>query len=346
MSAAEASTAELSSHSVDSGLLSLAVLARLQGKPAQPEQLRHELGLKGPASADDLLRAAKRLDLKAKKGPLDVKRLDAGTAPLPCIVERRAGGFAVLARFEQGKGLIHDPFEGRPRTLSAEELGAELSGRAVFVVSRGCWQESSRALTSPGSSRLWIGSRIWLLVLLSLMLFASDSRTQEYRSSNKDKADVLAFLKRFVNAVEQDAFLEPERLKSVLGVEVQEWTGENVQPFHRIAQRVVTNVPVIDTTDIAKHLRYSIVPRDHRYTFGIDRMAHVICVKPPEVVSVIGEPNVQYGRTLGRKNGGFGVGYSFTSTSFQSKVAAFHYATDGDLTCLDAILVNPTPAKR
>ena len=137
MSAEEAGAAQSSStRTVDTGLLSLAVLARLQGKPAQPEQLRRELGLTGPASADDLLRAARRLDLKAKKGALDVRRLEAGTAPLPCIVERRSGGFAVLARFEQGKGLIHDPVEGRPRTLSTPELQAELNGQAVFVVSR------------------------------------------------------------------------------------------------------------------------------------------------------------------------------------------------------------------
>src|SRR3954464_4296657 len=137
MSAEEAGAGQSSStRAVDTGLLSLAVLARLQGKPAQPEQLRHELGLTGPASADDLLRAAKRLDLKAKKGALDVRRLDAGTTPLPCIVERSAGGFAVLARYEQGKGLIHDPAEGRPRTPSTEEMRAELNGRAVFVVSR------------------------------------------------------------------------------------------------------------------------------------------------------------------------------------------------------------------
>src|SRR3954469_8337165 len=136
MSAEEAGAGQSSTRAVDTGLLSLAVLARLQGKPAQPEQLRHELGLTGPASADDLLRAAKRLDLKAKKGALDIRRLDAGTAPLPCIVERSAGGFAVLARYEQGKALIHDPVEGRPRTLSTEEMRAELNGRAVFVVSR------------------------------------------------------------------------------------------------------------------------------------------------------------------------------------------------------------------
>src|SRR3954447_9907568 len=91
MSAEEAGAGQSSStRAVDTGLLSLAVLARLQGKPAQPEQLRHELGLTGPASADDLLRAAKRLDLKAKKAALDVRRLEAGTAPLPCIVERRS----------------------------------------------------------------------------------------------------------------------------------------------------------------------------------------------------------------------------------------------------------------
>ena len=136
VSTEDASAAQQSPRALDTGLVSLVVLARLHGKLAQPEQLKHELGLTAPASADDVLRAAKRLDLKAKKGSLDVRRLDAGTAPLPCIVERRAGDFAVLARFEKGQALIHDPVEGRPRTLSTAEMQSELSGRAVFVVSR------------------------------------------------------------------------------------------------------------------------------------------------------------------------------------------------------------------
>src|SRR4051812_5495869 len=115
----------------DAGLASLAVVARLHGKAADPEQLRHELGLSAPARAEDLLRAARRLGLKARLGQIDVAR---GGAPLPCVVELKGGAFAVLARVENGQALLHDPSQGRPVALAIEEL--KLSGRALFVASR------------------------------------------------------------------------------------------------------------------------------------------------------------------------------------------------------------------
>jgi hypothetical protein len=59
---------------LDSGLASLAIAARFHGKAAEPAQLAHELGLSGPARAEDLLLAARRLQLKAKLGPLDLER--------------------------------------------------------------------------------------------------------------------------------------------------------------------------------------------------------------------------------------------------------------------------------
>ena len=124
----------------DAGLASLSVVARFHGKAADPEQLRHQLGLSGPAGAGELLLAAKRLELKAKIGRLDRKRLERGGVPLPCIVEL-TDGFAVLARVEGGaagggKALLHDPVAGKPVTLSLDELAAKLTGRAVFVTSR------------------------------------------------------------------------------------------------------------------------------------------------------------------------------------------------------------------
>src|SRR3954468_16275091 len=115
----------------DAGLASLAVVARLHGKAADPEQLRHELGLSAPARAEDLLRAARRLGLKARLGQIDVAR---GGAPLPCVVELEGGAFAVLARVENGQALLHDPSQGRPVALAVGEL--KLSGRALFVASR------------------------------------------------------------------------------------------------------------------------------------------------------------------------------------------------------------------
>jgi len=120
----------------------LALVARFHGKAAEADQLKHELGLSAAACAEELLLAAKRLGLKARLGPLDLARAAAGNLPLPCVVELRESGggdavsFAVLARAEGEKALLHDPAQGRPVTLGVQELGARLTGRALFVTSR------------------------------------------------------------------------------------------------------------------------------------------------------------------------------------------------------------------
>jgi len=120
----------------DAGLASLAVVARLHGKAADPEQLRHELGISAVARAEDLLRAAKRLELKARLGTLDAADLARGRVPLPCIVELKGEtpSFAVLARVEGGQALLHDPAQARPITVPVAEL--RLTGRALFIASR------------------------------------------------------------------------------------------------------------------------------------------------------------------------------------------------------------------
>jgi subfamily B ATP-binding cassette protein HlyB/CyaB len=117
----------------DAGLASLAVVARLHGRAADSEQLRHELGLSAPARAEELVLAARRLGLKARIGRVDRTQLEAGGLPLPCIVEL-AEGYAVLARAEGGKALLHDA--GKPVLLSVDELAQRLTGRAVFIASR------------------------------------------------------------------------------------------------------------------------------------------------------------------------------------------------------------------
>ena len=121
---------------MDSGLSSLAVIARFHGKSAEPQQLAHDLGLNSAASAGDLVRAARRLELQAKIGSLEVDRAARGTVPLPCIVELASGGFAVLAKVEGARALIHDPTEGRPSALALKDLQPRLSGRAIYIASR------------------------------------------------------------------------------------------------------------------------------------------------------------------------------------------------------------------
>ena len=106
----------------DAGLASLSVVARFHGKAAEPEQLRHELGLVGAARAEDLLLAAKRLQLKARIGKADGRALERATLPLPCIIELagETPAFAVLARIEGGKGATRKvvKFQLRPDPLA------------------------------------------------------------------------------------------------------------------------------------------------------------------------------------------------------------------------------------
>lgn len=116
----------------DAGLSALAIVARLHGKSLDPEQVRHELAIEGPAKADDLLRAARRNGFKAVLDKLDLR---CTRAPLPCLVELKDGaGFAVLAKLDGPRALIHR--DGRPRALELDALQAELSGRALFIDTR------------------------------------------------------------------------------------------------------------------------------------------------------------------------------------------------------------------
>jgi subfamily B ATP-binding cassette protein HlyB/CyaB len=115
----------------DAGLAALAIVARLHGRSIDPEQVRHELAIEGAARAEDLLRAARRSGFKAVLDTLDLRCM---RAPLPCIVELREGGFAVLAKMEGSRALIHA--DGRPQTLELEALQEKLSGRALYLATR------------------------------------------------------------------------------------------------------------------------------------------------------------------------------------------------------------------
>jgi subfamily B ATP-binding cassette protein HlyB/CyaB len=145
---------------VDSGLVCLALLARYHSVPAEPAQMRHDLGLSGLATCDDLLLAAKRQplcqQLRARTGPIDLGRATEGKLPLPCIVELTgplgdtsddateeadpppltSRQFAILAKIENGQALVHDAAQGRPVSVPVDDLQARLTGRAIFITSR------------------------------------------------------------------------------------------------------------------------------------------------------------------------------------------------------------------
>jgi ATP-binding cassette, subfamily B, bacterial HlyB/CyaB len=124
----------------DAGLVCLAMLARLHGRAADPDQLKHRLAIVGDAKLDDLLQACKELDLRGKAASIDMSRVIEAKLPLPCIIETRAG-IKILAGVNPlgaPQVLIHDPVEGRPVGQTLEEFRASLdpSNQALFVTSR------------------------------------------------------------------------------------------------------------------------------------------------------------------------------------------------------------------
>lgn len=93
---------------LDSGVVCLTLMTQYLRQPADPDAIRHDLGL-GERTADhvDLVRAAKRLKLKAKIARPSPKRLD--RLPLPIIIEKADGSFVLLAALSAGKVLLQGP---------------------------------------------------------------------------------------------------------------------------------------------------------------------------------------------------------------------------------------------
>jgi subfamily B ATP-binding cassette protein HlyB/CyaB len=121
----------------DAGLLALGLVSSFLRTPFAPDAARHDLALGDrAATGPDLVRAAKRLGLKARLlDTSDVGRLS--HLPLPVILELEAGCFVVLGRCgEEGRCRIIDPAKRSVEHLSVEALGARWSGRGVLVARR------------------------------------------------------------------------------------------------------------------------------------------------------------------------------------------------------------------
>jgi len=101
---------------IDSGLAALVLLARYHGVAVEPEALRHQFALGDrPFAVDDLLRAAKVLDLKARCVTSSAAQLS--TTPMPCMAERADGSFLILGAADDTRVLVQDPAASAPAAL-------------------------------------------------------------------------------------------------------------------------------------------------------------------------------------------------------------------------------------
>jgi subfamily B ATP-binding cassette protein HlyB/CyaB len=140
----------------DTGLLALSGVASFYRIPADINRIRRELVLPGLASAEDLVRAANIIGLRARiVQNIPAKRL--ASIPLPAIVQMRGATFAVLiARSPTGQCRIVDPVTRVSRELPAAELYAEIEPIVLLVARR------PGVGTDPRSAHLrWFLPSIW-----------------------------------------------------------------------------------------------------------------------------------------------------------------------------------------
>lgn len=156
---------------INTGLLSFAAIAGYYRIACDPAQMAHDLGLgQGPASAEDIVRAARRIGLKARalRGQ-DAKRLR--TAPLPAILEMKDGSFSILThRLDDGRLRLVNPLSRQQSFLPFEDVIQAWSGSLVLI---------TRRFGGPGAdptafSFSWFAPSLWRYRKpLSHFLFAS-----------------------------------------------------------------------------------------------------------------------------------------------------------------------------
>ena len=137
MNDASGAQVDASAVPLDTGLSALALIAGYYRIAADPAQMKHDLAIGGRAAdADDIVRAANRLGLKARivRG-VSAARLAA--MPLPAIVGLREGGFGVVSMgVEKTKLRFVDIVKRAAREVAAEDILPLTDGRAILVARR------------------------------------------------------------------------------------------------------------------------------------------------------------------------------------------------------------------
>jgi subfamily B ATP-binding cassette protein HlyB/CyaB len=119
----------------DTGLACLAIVGRFHAIPIDPGQVKHEFAkTREHFAAGDLVRAARRLGLKAREMQSSWERL-AQTA-LPALVLQRDGSFLVAAKIVEDRILLHDTATNAPVALTRAEFEPRWTGSVVLVTKR------------------------------------------------------------------------------------------------------------------------------------------------------------------------------------------------------------------
>jgi subfamily B ATP-binding cassette protein HlyB/CyaB len=124
-----------STEPLDTGAACLVLLLRFFGMPGDSDSIRHQFGQSGmPLKTDDIIRAARKLGLKARAVKSNWDRLR--KTSLPAIGRRQDGSYIIIGQIAEDKILIQDPAINRPLTLERDEFEEFWDGDAILLTRR------------------------------------------------------------------------------------------------------------------------------------------------------------------------------------------------------------------
>ncbi len=116
-----------------SGYICLSMLLAFKKVTSEPRQLMNEFSPTGDVEMMHLVRAAKKMGLKAKARTCKFERLD--KLPLPAVALGKDGDYFVLASCRGERALLQVPGEA-PKELTRDQLSEIWSGEALFATTR------------------------------------------------------------------------------------------------------------------------------------------------------------------------------------------------------------------
>lgn len=116
----------------DPGLMALVMMLRFLGVPADPGQIRHQIG--DAIGTSEILRCSKQFGIKARLVTTSWARLD--KTPLPAIVPLRDGSFLILGKAGDGKAVVQSPGTPRPAMMTKPEFEAAWDGKLILMSKR------------------------------------------------------------------------------------------------------------------------------------------------------------------------------------------------------------------
>ncbi len=130
----EAELSNQSSPDVPTGLLCLVMLLQYLKKPADPETIKHEFCPHGEdLDPITMVRAAKKLGVKARRSMVKPKRLE--KMAFPVIAHAKDGSFFLIAALKADEVLIQVPGQ-RPEQIQIEALWDRWNGDTIMMTSR------------------------------------------------------------------------------------------------------------------------------------------------------------------------------------------------------------------